>query len=530
MSDDNAQEPLELRPLPGSERGPAEGAAPAAAGLPSDRTVQATLVLRRRTDGDSGSENGSEESGTAGIAPLSRQEFADRLGADPADVDLVVSSLTALGLSIVSADQPSRRIRVSGTASAMSRVFGARLEAVTSRAPGGRTVQHRHRTGPLMIPAELDGIVTAVLGLDDRPQARAEFRVAQAHAVAVSYTPLELGEIYRFPKGTDGTGQTIAIVELGGGFRQDELTRYFSGLGVPGPRVTAVGVDGADNAPGTDDSGADGEVLLDIEVAGALSPGADIVVYFAPNTDDGFLDAVSEAAHASVAPAAISISWGQNEDAWTAQARTALDEAFVDAAALGITVTVAAGDNGSSDGQSDGRSHADFPASSPHALACGGTSLRASGTTVESETVWNDGADGGATGGGVSDVFALPDWQRTAGVPSPAKGSGGRGLPDVAAVADPSTGYEVLVDGQRLVYGGTSAVAPLWAALVARLAQATGRPLGLLQPALYGPAVAGLRDITSGDNGAYSAGPGWDACTGLGVPDGTKLLASLQAS
>jgi kumamolisin len=271
--------------------------------------------------------------------------------------------------------------------------------------------------------------------------------------------------------------------------------------------------------------------MLDLEVAGAMAPGAALVVYFAPNTDRGFLDALSEAVHADPTPAVVSISWGGPEDSWTEQARTAFDDALADAAALGVTVTVAAGDNGSADGVQDGAAHADFPAASPHALACGGTSLhaRADGT-VTSEVVWNGR---GATGGGVSAAFPLPAWQDGVGVPTRAGGGGtGRGVPDVAGVADPATGYRVRVDGADQVIGGTSAVAPLWAALVARLVAARGSGLGLLQPRLYAGAAAGtapegFRDITEGDNGDYAAGPGWDACTGLGVPVGTVLRERL---
>jgi kumamolisin len=266
-------------------------------------------------------------------------------------------------------------------------------------------------------------------------------------------------------------------------------------------------------------------VLLDIEVVGALAPKAAISVYFAPNTDAGFVDAVSEAVHADPAPVAISISWGQSEDDWTAQSRTALDSVFVDAVQLGIVVTVAAGDNGSADGATDGSDHCDFPASSPNVIGCGGTTL--SGST---ETVWNDGAGNGATGGGVSDAFPRPQRQAAVGVPG-----SGRGVPDVAGNADPDTGYQVLVDGSSEVIGGTSAVAPLWAALVARLAQATGGPLHGFADAIYAGAAqgispAGFRDVTSGSNGGYSAGPGWDACTGLGSPDGTALLQRLHAA
>ncbi|RKR72998.1 S53 family peptidase [Frondihabitans australicus] len=522
---------LELVPLAGSEKPAAPGVQPAATSLGDDATVPATLVLRRANPVDTA---------TALQAPVDRDAYVRDHGATQADVDLVTSTLESLGLTVVDSDAPSRRVRVEGPASVISRVFGTSLEAVTSLAPtrGGETapgadaprVEHRQRSGGLSVPKQLDGVVTAVLGLDDRPQARAQFRVARAEAQSVSYTPVELGEAYRFPAGTDGTGQTIAIVELGGGYEQSDLDTYFTQLGVGSPAVSAVGVDGAKNVPGQDPSGADGEVLLDIEVVGALAPKASIVVYFAPNTDAGFVDAISQAAHATPAPTTMSISWGQSEDAWTAQARTALDDALVDAAALGVTVTAAAGDNGSSDGATDGKNHVDFPASSPHLLACGGTSLQASGDTISSETVWNDGAGRGATGGGVSDAYPLPSWQQSAGVPVAPASGGGRGVPDVAGNADPATGYRVLVDGTATVIGGTSAVAPLWAALVARLAQSVGSPLGLIQPKIYAAGASGaFRDITSGDNGAFKAGTGWDACTGLGSPDGEALLQALKA-
>jgi kumamolisin len=199
-------------------------------------------------------------------------------------------------------------------------------------------------------------------------------------------------------------------------------------------------------------------------------------------------------------------------------------------------VTAAAGDSGSTDSQTDGAPHCDFPAASPHVLGCGGTTLHlAADGSIASESVWNDGAAGGSTGGGVSDAFPVPAWQDGVGVPlRGGSATTGRGVPDVAAVADPRTGYQVLVDGQAGVIGGTSAVAPLWAGLVCRLAQLAGRRFGLLSPALYAGASAGavppgFRDITAGSNGAYSAQPGWDACTGLGVPSGSALLERLRA-
>ena len=526
---------LHLAPLPGSDRPEIGGGRPSTAAVSPDVTIHATVVLRRRAAVPE-----SELSGPG----MSAAELAERYGADPADVEAVSRRFTALGLQIVSADAASRRVQVSGPVYLMERVFGTSLNEASITGASGVAIGHRVRSGPLSVPSDLAGTVTAVLGLDNRPQSRALYQVAHSSAVSASYTPLQLGAVYDFPSGTDGTGQTIAIIELGGGFSDADLSTFFSGLGIASPSVTAVGVDGATNVPGQDPEGADGEVLLDIEVAGALAPKANIVVYFAPNTDAGFLNAISQAAHATPTPTSMSISWGQGENQWTAQARTAMDNAFIDAAALGVTVTTAAGDDGSADRETDGQAHVDFPAASPHTLACGGTSLRASGSTgaVSSETVWNNGTGNGATGGGYSTAFDRPSWQTAAlgAVASTASGasaagSSGRGVPDVAADADPQTGYQVVIDGSPGVIGGTSAVAPLWAALIARLAQAGGAKFGLIQPALYaaatpGAVAPGFRDITQGNNGVYSAGPGWDACTGLGVPVGSQLGSVVAGS
>jgi kumamolisin len=272
--------------------------------------------------------------------------------------------------------------------------------------------------------------------------------------------------------------------------------------------------------------------MLDIEVVGAAAPGAAIAVYFAPNTDQGFLDAVTTAIHDTThRPSVVSISWGGPESTWTSQAMQQMEEAFTAGAALGVTVTVAAGDNGSTDGVTDGLQHVDFPASAPHALACGGTHLALSDTTVTApETVWGGTAGDGASGGGVSDVFALPAYQAAAHVPPSLNPGGriGRGVPDVAGDADPETGYSIRVDGGQMVVGGTSAVAPLWAALIVRLNQVAGRDVGDIHPTLYASPGA-FTDILTGSNGSYQAGPGWDPCTGLGTPLGDKIAAILTA-
>jgi kumamolisin len=461
----------------------------------------------------------------AGQARMTREEFADQCGADPASVAMVKAFAEEFGLTVD--DSPAGRctVHLHGTVTELERAFGVTLNRVETSDGAFRV-----REGSVHIPQELEGHVVAVLGLDNRPQAQPQFRIARANAVTTSYTPVQVGALYGFPKDATASGQTIGLIELGGGFAPADITTYFEGLGLAVPTVTAVSVDGGTNAPG-DPNGADGEVMLDIEVSASVAPGAKVAVYFAPNTDQGFIDAVSMAVHDTVnKPSVISISWGGPESTWTTQATTALDAACQAAAAVGVTITVAAGDNGSTDGVSGTASHVDFPASSPHVLACGGTTLEGSGTRITSEVVWNEQAsDEGATGGGVSNVFPLPTWQENSDVPKPTTKGGGRGVPDVTGNADPSTGYQVRVDGESQVIGGTSAVAPLWAGLIALANAQNGVDAGFVNPTLYGTGAAGaFRDITQGNNGAFTAGPGWDACSGQGSPVGLVLVSLLK--
>lgn len=464
------------------------------------------------------------------IARVKREDFCAKLGADPKDVLAVEQFAHHHHLSVSEASLEKRRVSLRGTAKSMSKAFGTKLVHCKN---GDQTF--RGRSGPLTIPDELKDIVIAVLGLDNRQAAYAHFRIRATPSAAGSFTAKDVATLYNFPQGLDGTGQTIGIIELGGGYTTSDLQAYFQGVGLAVPSVTAVSVDGGANTPGSD---ADGEVELDIEVSGTIAPGANIAVYFAPNTDQGFIDAITDAVHDSTRkPSVISISWGGPEDSWTAQSRTALDAALQDAATLGVSVTVAAGDNGSTDGAGDGQLHVDFPASSSYALACGGTTLLASSGSITSETVWNETASNeGATGGGVSNEFPLPSYQTAAGVPvNPETKFAGRGVPDVSGNADPVTGYQVVVDGENIVVGGTSAVAPLWAGLIALINQKLGTSVGLLQPKLYSLSESVSRDITSGNNddsnlGFYSAAAGWDPCTGVGSPNGTALLDALTAA
>ena len=504
---------------------------------PNER-IEVTVVLRR----------GSEPSAFPSIdrlgatAPkerehLSREDFAAKFGARAADIAKIRAFAEEYGLEIISESPARRSVFLGGTVEAFSKAFGVQL----SRYQHARGT-YRCRTGTLQIPAELEGIIEGVFGLDNRPQAQTHFRRrkdqdsagrVRTHAAAVSYTPLDVAQAYNFPAGTDGTGQCVAILELGGGYNSADLTKFFAGLKISQPKITDVPVDGGSNSPTGDPDGPDGEVELDVEVVGAIASAAKIAVYFTTNTDQGFLDALTTAVHDTTnRPSIISISWGGPESSWTQQAMNSFSSACQDAATMGVTVLAASGDSGSTDGSTDNQPTVDFPASSPYILGCGGTRLSLSGAKITAEVAWNETSSGeGATGGGVSGFFAIPTYQKQAGVPKSPSGFVGRGVPDVSGDADPETGYNVVVDGSATVIGGTSAVAPLWAGLLARINQSLGKNVGYVNPLLYASKTAAtFHDIVSGTNGTYSAGPGWDACTGLGTPDGTALLKSLGAS
>lgn len=503
-------------PLPGSERKLMPGSREVGV-CNANESVEVTVRLRPRA--------ATAHFRTA--QAMSREQFAESHGADASDMAKVEDFARAQGLTVKESSAPRRTLVLAGAASAMQQAFQVELKKYEH--PAGN---FRGRTGSIYLPEELHGVVQGVFGLDNRPQAKPHFRRPGAQPATHTFDPPQVARLYNYPTNVDGAGQCVAIIELGGGFKPADLDAYWKQLNLSKtPAVSAVSVGNGSNAPTGDPNGPDAEVMLDIEVVGAIAPGTKIVVYFAENTDAGFLNAITTAAHdMKNKPSVISISWGGPESSWTGQAMTSIDDAFQSAGAMGITVCVACGDNGSTDGVSDGQNHVDFPASSPNALACGGTRLASTASAISSEVVWNDlSTNEGATGGGVSDVFALPAWQNSAGVPPSANANHrvGRGVPDVAGDADPSTGYNILVDSQTGAIGGTSAVAPLWAALVALINQGRSKPVGFLNPFLYQNA-ANLRDITSGNNGAYSAKSGWDACTGLGSPDGTKLAASLK--
>jgi kumamolisin len=484
---------------------------------------------------------------------ITREQLETEYGADPADIAKVKMVLGGLGLTILKEDPISCSIRAGGAAEPIEAAFKVKLFHYAH--PGGN---YRGRVGNLHIPAGLEGIVTGVFGLDNRklvkrrPLKRKNTSLALAQQAAVSrswFFPAELATIYTFPDG-NGQGQTVGILEFGGGYFSDDLTTFCQNANIQMPSVKAISVN---NTSTNQRDGAEGEVMLDVEVIAGVCPAAAIAVYFSTFDESGWVSAIDTAIHDKTNPLTVlSISWGYAEDAqggWSAGAIDAINDTLQTAALLGVTICVAAGDDGSDDQVGDGHAHVDFPSSSPYVLAVGGTTLQKKTGGGITETAWKDGDglrqdNGGSTGGGVSVHFPRPDWQ-TVKIPSVNPGSiDGRVVPDVAADASANTGYWTVVDGQGGASGGTSAAAPLWAALVARInaSLGSGGPVGYLSPLLYkqganGSALgsAGCRDITSGDNstasiGGYSAGVGYDAVTGWGVPQGTALLNGLKTA
>jgi kumamolisin len=507
--------------LAGSHRAPLPNAS-LAGPVDNNEVISVTLVLHARTATPK-----AESYAYSVLGPVThhtRDEYGVAHGAAPSCIDTVKKFAHEYGLTITESSQQKRAVVLSGTVENMQRAFGTELAYYDS--PRGR---YRGRTGEVMIPEDLAPAVVAVLGLDNRPVAKPHVRIHAALPPG-ALTPPQVAQLYNFPSGVTGAGQTIGIIELGGGYRTADLKTYFQSLGIQNPAVISVSVDGGVNKPGVDQK-SDGEVMLDIEVAASVAPGARIVVYFAPNTDQGFHDAIVNAIHDTVnQPSVISISWGGPEDTWTQQSIDAMLQAVTDAAAVGVTVTAAAGDDGATDGVTDNKLHVDLPACLPPVLGCGGTRLNTSQGRFANEVVWNELANNeGATGGGVSKIIPIPSYQANAGVPPQRETNfAGRGVPDVAGDADPETGYAVRVDGKNTVIGGTSAVAPLWAGLIALMNQQIGHAVGFLNPAIYAIGSSAFRDIVSGNNGFWNAGVSWDPCTGFGAPNGTALVSALM--
>lgn len=487
--------------------------------VPADEPIEISLYLKPRETVEPVASRSATKDQRSALKAHRSAQYAN-------DIALIRAFATETGLTVIAVEPARRLVKLMGPADKVQAAFQTKV----AHYHDGKTV-FRGRSGPLRLPEEIAPLVDAVLGIDSRPAAQPKLVHLQDAASLPGYLPNQIGKYYGFPGDATGAGEAIALIELGGGFKVKDTNAAFKAMRLKPPTVVAVSVDHAINKPSPDD-GADGEVALDIQVAGGVAPDATILVYFAPNTDAGFVNAISAAVHDSEhGPTIISISWGSAEANWTNQALSAMNNALKDAASLGVTVFVAAGDNLATDGVSDGRVHVDFPASSPWSIGCGGTAITTDGSVISEERVWNDGNSG--TGGGVSDVFSLPDFQKTAEVPKNLSTQRvGRGVPDVAGNAAPNTGYIIVVGGRSSVVGGTSAVAPLWAGLTALINSKAAHPVGFFLPFLYANPNF-FRLVTTGNNKpqntnlGYEAGRRWSACTGLGTPNGQALFDAL---
>lgn len=531
MSDAPAIPPGHVE-LPGSERQPSPDATLLGPADPDERFT-VTIVLRRRPDGEPVPDfEYFLRTPPVQRGRLSSEDFAAKYGALPEDIDAVTGFVTSAALTVDSVDAASRSIVVSGTVAQMEKAFGVELGTYESGAE-----RYRGRDGSIHIPESLVGVVIGVFGLDNR---RITKRNAADPPNTVPLTTQTIAGLYKFPTNS-AAGQTIAILSEDG-YHPADISASFGGAP---PTVTDISVSGVVN-----NGHADAETTQDIVIAARAAPGAAIAVYFTSYTQQGWVDLVQRVAHpqpgdpvCSVLSSSFYVSDGDDAAGLAAGGVTAAwlnatTAAFQDAAIQGVTVCIASGDTGTQSKLADGKAHVQYPGSDPWVLSVGGTTIgNVSGSSFD-EYVWNE--PGIATGGGVSDFFPLPSYQARANVPKSINDGVhvGRGVPDVAANASPNAGYSgITLNGAATTGNGTSASAPLWAGLIAVLNAALGVNLGFVNAALYEIGSRGFNDITPGsgppDNGVagvpgYPAGSGWDACTGWGSPNGTKLLQELH--
>jgi kumamolisin len=523
-------------PVAGSERKPLPGAVSTGA-TNAHTLIDVSLKLRRK--------NALPALTGRPKVPMTRQELGEQFGAAQSDIDAVAKAFAPFGLKVAEETPATRTVKLSGTVAAMEQAFQVKL--FNYKHESGN---YRGRVGTLSVPSAVKDIVQGVFGLDNRRVVRRRHAAdsrARKHMTSVPaawYIPSQLAAHYNFPGG-DGSGQTVGLLEFGGGYFPSDLAAFckLANIQTP-PTVTTISTDGtATNAK----DGAEGEVMLDIEIVAGVCPKANIAVYFAQFTEQGWITAVDAAVHDQTNdPGVLSASWGESEDTdiWTVAAMTQINETFQEAAAIGVTVCIAAGDDGSSDAISDGQAHVNFPSSSPYVLSVGGTTIPSKDGSSP-DIVWMEGDglranNGGSTGGGVSTVFPRPAWQSGITIqPINAGALVGRCIPDLAANADwNASPYLLYVDGQPQPNGGTSAATPLVAGLLT-LINATRAPaqrVGYLTPVLYETVpsasgtvgAAGCTDVQSGNNntatiGGFSAGPGYDAVSGWGTPNGRNL-------
>jgi kumamolisin len=454
---------------------------------------------------------------------LDREAFLAAHDADPNERAALVAYLTRLGCTIDDASSWCA-VHGQGTVRTVERAFGVVLRTFAS--PNGT---YRSYEGPIALPGRLAIATLGVFGLDDRGDAIPHTRAGKSDT-AVAYA--SLARRYRFPSGLDGEGRHVALLHFGGGFNPHDLAAACAARGEAMPPIDVIRIDGMSGIPGKRGEEAyDREIALGMQIVAALAPAARQTLVLAPNDERGYLDAFSKAIFLDNRPDVIAMGYGFPEARWSPAFVRALEDLLAAAAMFGITIIASSGDSGSAGPDPGDATVVQYPASSPYVLACGGTQFDPAQRPGTAQEVWNNL---GASGGGESERFAVPTWQR------PSRGiasdhdvtSMGRGVPDVAAHADPGHGFPIVCNGETILLGGTSAAAPLWAALVARIAQRVGKPLGYIQPLLYAAAAKeqACEAVTIGTNGTFRASAGWNACTGLGTPDGELLLRAFTQS
>lgn len=535
---------------------------PSASSLDLDETARISIRVRPRNEERMRKELGKTLGKLARSLPhlrkhISAEEWEGRFGAHQDDLERVVNFARRKGLKIKKLIPGQRTVVLEGALNRLQRALGVELHNVED---GDATF--RTHDGPVMMPKGLAETIETVQGLDTIPVFHRRPRIAER--TQGNYPVRRVAELYAFPMQYTGKGQTAVILLLGGGFHQEDLDLYFKGIGTATPQIDVVELEGAKNQPASNeaiqrtlhaqgfeprpvptsleetppnDSAANVawtvEATTDIEILGSLVPEARLVVVFAPNTQDQQAAAMEtilgsdfEAKYGR--PTVISCSWGQYEYRMKSSSMQSMESALSQAAAMGVTVCFASGDYGGGPVY--------YPASSIYSLACGGTSILTDpkDTRVQEE-VWREERMSlyySASGGGASEAFAVPDWQRAAVA---TWGGAKRGIPDVAAQASLSTGYALIIGAAEVGMGGTSAAAPLIAGLVMQITEANqdleeGYRVGWLTPLIYGETFAdAFVSITQGNNGLYVANTKWDPCTGLGRPIGERLLAALRA-
>jgi kumamolisin len=512
--------------LPGSFRSAPDGAQVVGAVAPDEPVVVRIYLKEPGED----REPGSAADLAALARPTTRRALArQRAVENAAAIAAITRFAERNGLTVRSVQAGRRCIVLRGTTARMTRAFAAVLRIYDD----GQD-RFRGRSGSLKVPPSIARWTRSVLGFDQRPQVKLRPRSLAGLSVSTGLWPNAVAALYGIPREPMRSPQCVGIIALGGGYLPNDMRDAAVQAGVPVPVVADRSVDGASNQYGGG-TARDEEIALDMQVVAGVAPGAKIVVYFTQNTTASLAAALHQAVFDDAnRPQVLSISWGSAEKFWPKGPRDAVQAALGDAVRLKVSVTVASGDLLATGGLSDGAAHVFFPSSSPYVLACGGTTMTPDGNGIASEEVWKENVVG--TGGGISDVFPVPDFQANASLPSGVtSGAKGRGVPDVAAAASGVPGYRIVLGGNSIVKDGTSAVAPLWAAMIALANARGGAPLGLVNPALYADAKL-FRPITRGDNRVngvgYDAAPGltWNACTGLGSPRGADIITALAAA